>query len=113
MVVARSSPWGGMKEFSEIIQRRRDHHLILKAARNLENRYSYELTDDLGIISDSMPAYNRLKHQPTVIILNHLDVGIEQSDQPGVHNTGTSVQISPMIGLDSVMYTVQRSYHDI
>jgi hypothetical protein len=66
-----------MKELSEIIQRRKDYHLIIRAARNLENRYSYELTDDLGINSDSMPIYNRLKHQPAVIILNHLEVGIE------------------------------------
>jgi hypothetical protein len=66
-----------MKEFSEIIQRRRDYHLILRAARNLENRYTYELTDDLGINSDSMPAYSGLKHQPAVIILNHHEVGIE------------------------------------
>jgi hypothetical protein len=66
-----------MKEFSEIIQRRREHHLIIRAARNLKNRYSYELTDDLGINSDSMPSNSRLKHQPAVIILNHLEVGIE------------------------------------
>jgi hypothetical protein len=66
-----------MKEFSEIIQRRRDYHLIIRAARNLENRYSYELTDDLGINIDSMPTYSGLKHQPTVILLNHLEVGIE------------------------------------
>jgi hypothetical protein len=49
-----------MKELSEIIQRIREYHLIIRAARNLENRYSYELTDDLGINYDSMPAYNRL-----------------------------------------------------
>jgi hypothetical protein len=66
-----------MKELSEIIQRMRDYHLIIRATRNLENRYSCELTDDLGINSDSMPAYNRLKYQPVVIILNHLEVGIE------------------------------------
>jgi hypothetical protein len=102
-----------MKEFSEIIQKRRNHHLVIRAARNLENRNSYELTDDLGINSDSMPSNNRLKHQPAFIILNHLEVGIEQPDQPGVHNTGTSVQISPMISLDSVMDTIQRSHHDV
>jgi hypothetical protein len=66
-----------MKEFSEIIQRMRDYHLIIRAARNLENRYSYELTNDLGINSDSMSTYNGLKHQPAVIIRNHLEVGIE------------------------------------
>jgi hypothetical protein len=80
-----------MKELSEIIQRMRDHHLIMKAVRNLENMYSYELTDDLGINSDSMPAYNILKHQPAVIILNHIELALELPDQPGVHNTDTGV----------------------
>jgi hypothetical protein len=69
-----------MEKLSEIIQRRRDYHLIVRAARHLENRNSYELTDYLGINSDSMPSNNGLKHQPAVIILNHLKVGIEQPD---------------------------------
>jgi hypothetical protein len=56
-----------------------------------KNRNSFELTDDLGINSDSMPSNNGQKHQPAAIILNHLKVGIEQPDQPGLHNTGTSV----------------------
>jgi hypothetical protein len=55
----------------------RDDHLILRAARNLENWHSYELINDLGINSDSMPIHSRLKHQSAVIILNHLEVGIE------------------------------------
>lgn len=80
-----------MEKLSEIIQRMRDYHLIVKAAKHRKNRNSYELTNDLGINSDSMPSNNGLKHQCTVIILNHLEVGIEQPDQPGVHNTGTSV----------------------
>jgi hypothetical protein len=66
-----------MKEFSKIIQRMRDDHLVIRAARNLENRHSYELIDDLGINSDSMPIHSGLKHQSAVIILNHLEVGIE------------------------------------
>jgi hypothetical protein len=65
-----------MKEFFEIIQRMRNHHLIKRAARNLENMNSYVLTDNLGINSDSTPSNSRLKHQPGVI-LNHLEVGIE------------------------------------
>jgi len=80
-----------MKELSKSIQKRRDYDLIIRAARNLENRYSYELTDDLGINSDSMPAYNILKHQPAVIILNHIELALELPDQPGVHNTDTGV----------------------
>jgi hypothetical protein len=95
-----------MKEFSEIIQRKRYAHLIIWAARDLENRDSYELTA-------YMPSNSGLKHQPMVIILYHLKVGIEQSDQPDVHNIGTGVQISPMISLDSVMDTIQRSHHDV
>jgi hypothetical protein len=102
-----------MKEFSEIIQRKGAHHLLIRAARNLENRYSYELVNDLGINSDSMPSNSRLKYQPTIIILNHIEVDIEQSDQPGVNNTGTGMQTSPMIGMDSVMDTIQRSHHDV
>jgi hypothetical protein len=47
-----------MKEFLEIIQRMRYDHLIICATRDLENRDSYELTDDLGINSDSMPSNN-------------------------------------------------------
>jgi hypothetical protein len=70
----------GMKEFSEIIQRMRYEHLIIWAAKDLENKDSYELTDDLGINSDSMPSNSGLKHQPVVIILYHLKVGIEQPD---------------------------------
>jgi hypothetical protein len=100
-------------KLSEIIQRMRNNHLIIRAARDLDDRYSDELTDDLGINSDSMPNYSGLKHQPAVIILNHLEVGIEESDQPGVHNTGAAVKISPMIGLDSVVDTVQRSHHNV
>jgi hypothetical protein len=67
-----------MKEFSEIIQRKRYEHLIIWAAMDMENRDSYELTNDLGINSDSMPSNSELKHQPVVIILYHLKVGIEQ-----------------------------------
>jgi hypothetical protein len=47
-----------MKELSEIFQGRWDYHLIIRAAGNLENRYSYDVIDDLGINNDSMPTYN-------------------------------------------------------
>jgi hypothetical protein len=53
------------------------NHLIVRAAIDLENRHSYELTVDLGINSDSMPIHSGLKHHPVVIILNHLEEGIE------------------------------------
>lgn len=66
-----------MKEFFEIIQRRRYGHLIVRVARDLANRHSYELTDDLGINGDSMSIHSGLKHHPAVIILNHLEEAIE------------------------------------
>jgi hypothetical protein len=102
-----------VEELSEIFQRWRQYHLIVRAHRQLENRNSNELTDDLGINSDSMPKSSGLKHQPVVIVLHHLEVGIEKSNQPGVHYTGAAVKIPPMIGLDSVMDTIQRSHHNI
>jgi hypothetical protein len=92
---------------------RRDYHFIVRAARQLEDRNSYELIEDLGVNSDSMPSNNGLKHQPAFIILDHLKVGIEQPDQPSVHNAGTRMEIPPMISLDNVMDTVQMSHHDI
>jgi hypothetical protein len=92
-----------VKKLSEIFHRRRKYHLIVRARKYLENRNSNELTDDLVINSDSMPSNSELKHQPSIIILYHFKVGIEESDQPGVNNTSAAVKISPMICLDSVM----------
>jgi hypothetical protein len=66
-----------MQKFFEIIQRRRDYHLIVRPARDLENRHPYELTDDLGNNSDSMPIHSGLKYHLAIIILNHLEVGIK------------------------------------
>jgi hypothetical protein len=102
-----------VEKLSEIFHRWRKYHLIVRARRYLENRNSSELTNDLGINSDSMPSNSGLKHQPMVIILNHLEVGIEQSDQPSVNNTGAAVKISPMISLNGVIDTIQRSHHNV
>jgi hypothetical protein len=66
-----------MEKFSEIIQRMRDYHLIVRVAKDLENKHSYELTDDLGINSDSISIHRGLKYHLAVIILNHLEEGIE------------------------------------
>jgi hypothetical protein len=66
-----------MEKISEIIQRMRYYHLIVRAASDLENRHPDELTDDLGINSDSMPIHNGLKDHPMVIILNNLEIGIK------------------------------------
>jgi hypothetical protein len=71
------SLWNRLEKLSKIIQGMRDYHLIVRVARHRKNRNSYELTNDLGINSDSMPSNNGLKHQPAMIILNHLEVGIE------------------------------------
>jgi hypothetical protein len=60
-----------------------------------------------------MPIHSGLKHHLAVIILNHLEEGIEKSEQPDVHNTSTVVQIPPVVGLDSVVDTVKRSHHDV
>jgi hypothetical protein len=71
------SMWNCVEKLSKIIHRRRKYHLIVRALRYLENRNSNDLTDDLGINSDNMPSNSGLKHQPAVIIPNHLEVGIE------------------------------------
>jgi hypothetical protein len=69
-----------LEKLSEIFHRRRKYHLIVRARRQLENRNSNELTDDLGINSDIMPKNSGLKHQAAVIVLHHLEVVIEKSN---------------------------------
>jgi hypothetical protein len=66
-----------IEKFSEIIQRRRQYYLIVRAGRNLEHRNPDELTDDLRINSDNMPIHKGLKNQPTVIIQNNLEISIK------------------------------------
>jgi len=102
-----------VEKLSEIFHRRMKYHLIVRARIYLENRNSNELTNDLGINSDSTPSNSGLKHQPSIIILYHFKVGIEESDQPSVNNKSVAVKISPMICLDSVMDTIQRSHHNV
>jgi hypothetical protein len=53
-----------------------------------------------------MPIHSGLKNHPAVIILNNLEIGIKQSDQPGEHNTGAVVKISIVVGLDDIMNAV-------
>jgi len=50
-----------------------------------------------------MPIHSGLKYHPAIIILNNLEIGIKQSDQPGEHHTGTVVKISPVVGLDDIV----------
>jgi hypothetical protein len=72
-----------VEELSKIFHRRRKHHLIIRTARQLEDRDSDEVTDDLGINSDDMASNGGLKYHRTIIILYHLKVGIEKPDKPG------------------------------
>jgi len=107
------SLWDCMKKLSEIVHRGRKHHLIIGTAEQLKDWYSYEVTDDLGINSDDMPINGVLQYQPTLIILCHLKVGIEESDKPGEDNAGTGVEVSPMVSLDSLINTIQRRHHNV
>jgi len=103
----------GTEEFPEIIQGWRKYHLIVCAGRNLEHWDSDDVTDDLRINSDELAYNGGLKHHSMIIILHHLQVGVEQLDQSGVHHTSTSVRISLDVPLDDVKYVVQWWHHDI
>jgi hypothetical protein len=50
-----------------------------------------------------MPIHSGLKNHPAVVILNNLEIGIKQPNQPGEHNTGVVVKISLVVGLDDIM----------
>jgi len=102
-----------MKELSEIVHRGRKHHLIIRTAGQIKDWYAYEVTDDMGINSDDVPVNSRLQYHPTIIILRHLQVGIEESDQPGEDNVGTGVEVSPVVSLDSLINTIQWRHHDV
>jgi hypothetical protein len=101
-----------LEKFSEIIQGRRQDYLIVWAGKKLEHRNPNEMTDDLRINSDNMSFYRGLKNHLAVIILNNLEISIKQFDQPSEHNTSTVVKISPMVGLDNIVDTIQRSHHN-
>jgi hypothetical protein len=102
-----------MEEFSELVHRGRKHHLIVRNGREIKNWYPNEVTDDLGIHCDDMPVNGGLENHPTLIVLSHLKVGIEESDEPGEDNASTCVQISPMVSLDSLIDAIQRRHHDV
>jgi hypothetical protein len=102
-----------MEEFPEIIQRWRQHYLVVGAGRNLKHWDSDDVTDDLRINSDEMACNGGLEHHSMIIILHHLQVGVEQLDQSGVHHTSTAVEISPVVRLNDVKYVVQWWHHDI
>jgi hypothetical protein len=71
------------------------------------------VTDDLRINSDEMACKGGLEHHSMIIILHHLQVGVEQLDQSGVHHTSTAVEISLVVRLNDVKYVVQWWHHDI
>jgi len=48
-----------------------------------------------------------------IIILRHLQVGIEESDQPGGNNASTGVEVSPVVSLDSLINTIQWRHHNV
>lgn len=80
-----------MEEFLEIIQGRRKHHLIVWPGKNLEHWDSDDVTDDLRINSDDMACNGGQKHQSTIIVLHHFQIGVEEFYEFGVHHTGTTV----------------------
>jgi hypothetical protein len=43
-----------------------------------------------------------MKDDPKVLILNHLQISIELSHQPGINYASTLIQIFPMIVLDDL-----------
>jgi hypothetical protein len=63
------------------------HYLIVWASRNLEHWDSNDVTDDLRINSDDMTYNGGLKHQSTIIVLHHFQIGVEEFYQSGVHHT--------------------------
>jgi hypothetical protein len=102
-----------MEELSEIVHRGRKHHLIIRTAGQIKDWNTYEVTDDLGINSDDVPINSGLQYHPTIIILCHLQVVIEESDQPGENNAGTGVEVSPVVSLNSLINTIQWRHHNV
>jgi hypothetical protein len=72
-----------------------------------------KVTDDLGINSDDVPINSGLQYHPMIIILCHLQVGIEESDQPGENNASIGVEASPVVSLDSLINTIQWRHHNV
>jgi hypothetical protein len=107
------SLWNCMEELSEIFHRGRKHHLIIRTAGQIEDWNAFEVTDDLGINSDDVPVNNGLQYHPMIIILRYLQVGIEESDQPGENNAGTGVEVSPVVTLNSLINTIQWRHHNV
>jgi hypothetical protein len=95
--------WSYMKELLKLVHRWRKHHLVVWTGRQIENRNPNKLTDDLGINSSDVAINSGLEDRPMLIILCHLQVGIEKANKPSENNTGASGEISPLILLDSLI----------
>jgi hypothetical protein len=102
-----------MKKFPELIHGRRQNNVIKRTSRYLEHRHPDDLADDLRINHDNMPCKGGLKNNAIIIILHNLEIGIELPDQPREPNAGVVVEVSPVIGLDDLMNTIQLSNHNI
>jgi hypothetical protein len=68
------------------------------------------VADDLRINSDEMACNGGLKYYSMIIILHHLQVGVEQLDQSGVHHTSTSVEISSMLSSGGTMISARSTF---
>jgi hypothetical protein len=66
-----------LKELSEVIQRRRQDDLIMRAGRQLEYRYRNDLANNMRINHNNMTIHRGLKNQPAVIILHNFKIGIK------------------------------------
>jgi hypothetical protein len=66
----------------------------------------------MRINSYDVPINSGLQYHPTIIILRHLQVGIEESDWPGENNGGTGVGVSQVVSLNSLINTIQRRHHN-
>jgi hypothetical protein len=71
------------------------------------------VADDLRINSNDVPINSGLQYHPTIIILSHFQVGIEETDQPGEDDAGTGVEVSLVVSLDSLINTIQRRHHEV
>jgi hypothetical protein len=55
----------------------------------------------------------RLKDDPLVLILNHLQVPVKLPHQPGINCASTVVEIAPVVVPDDIRNKIQRCNHHI
>jgi hypothetical protein len=103
----------GSKVIPKLLYARRLHNLCEMIGWNSKHRNPDDGTDNLWVNLNDVPLNSSLKNNPSVIILNYLQVPIKIMHQPGIHRACTIVQISPMICLDYFSNEIQRSHHNI